>query len=93
MEPPIVAALWPTIGTRSHEALIALISGPQNQADYPNGWRLAAYVKALQYDGWAFTKRDILKPGCRREITEYQLDRTDPATKAALAQSHGKGAV
>lgn len=83
--PPIVPAFWPTAGTRAAEALQALFDGPQNQADYWQGWRLAAYVKELEYDGWRFIKRDIHRPGCRRAITEYQLDRQDAATAAALA--------
>lgn len=82
--PPITPALWPTRGTRADEALHALISAPQNQADYWHGWRLAAYVKELEYDGWAFIKRDINRPGCRRSITEYRIDRADPGTSAAL---------
>lgn len=90
--PPVVAAFWPTSGTRADEALQALLTGRQNQADYWHGWRLAAYVKELEYDGWAFIKRDILKPGCRRVITEYELDRTDPSTAAALA-SRQRGAI
>ena len=89
--PPVVAALSPTAGTRAAEALAACISAPQNQADYWYGWRLAAYVKELEYDGWRFIKRDILKPGCRRVITEYELDRTDPCTAAALASRHSRG--
>lgn len=83
--PCVVPALWPTPGTRAAEALQALQTGPQNQADYPYGWRLAASVKSLEYDGWRFTKRDILRAGCRRAITEYALDRQDPSTADALA--------
>lgn len=83
--PPVVAALLPTRGTRADEALQAAIVGPINQADYWIGWRLAAYIKELEYGGWAFIKRDIIKPGSRRPITEYTLDRTDPSTAAALA--------
>jgi len=90
--PPVVAALLPTRGTRADEALQAAIFGPINQADYWIGWRLAAYIKELEYDGWAFIKRDIIKPGCRRPITEYTLDRTDPSTAAALA-SHENGNI
>ena len=90
--PPVVAALLPTRGTRADEALQAAIVGPINQADYWIGWRLAAYIKELDYDGWAFIKRDIIKPGCRRPITEYTIDRTDPSTAAALA-SHQNGSI
>lgn len=83
--PPVVPALWPTRGTRADEAIQSLLLGPQNQADYIDGWRLAAYVKALEYDGWRFIKRDISRPRCRRPITEYRLDRSDPSTAAALS--------
>lgn len=83
--PPVTPALWPTRGTRADEALQAMQQGPQNQADYWQGWRLAAYVKELEYLGWAFLKRDISRPRCRRSITEYRIDRTDPSTAAALA--------
>ncbi len=84
LEPPVVAALWPTDGTRAAEALAALLKAPQNQADYWRGWRLAAYVKELAYDGWAIRSLPISKPGCRREIAEYRIDYTDPGTAAAL---------
>jgi len=87
--PPIVAAFWPTSGTRADEALQALIAGPQNQADYLQGWRLAAYVKGLEYDGWKFIKRDIIRAGCRRPITEYSIDRADPSTAVALRPKGG----
>ena len=90
--PPIVAAFWPTVGTRADEALQALLTASQNQADYWQGWRLAAYIKELEYCGWKFIKRDILRPGCRRPITEYTIDRTDPSTAAAIA-SRQKGAI
>lgn len=83
--PQVVPALWPTNGTRPAEALAAVIACPVNQAEYHDGWRLAAYIKELEYDGWRFIKRDIVRPGCRRAITEYSLDRSDPATAAALA--------
>lgn len=87
--PPVVPAYWPSKGTRSDEALQALIESPQNQADYWQGWRLAAYVKDLEYDGWSFHKRDITKPGCRAPITEYSINRDDPGTAAALAMRKG----
>lgn len=83
--PPVTPANWPTSGTRADEAMQALLAGPQNQADYWQGWRLAAYIKELEYYGWAFIKRDITRPRCRRPITEYALDRTDPSSAAALA--------
>ena len=87
--PPVVPALWPAAGTRAAEALAALLTGPVNQADYRRGWRLAAYIQSLKYDGWRILSRAIRRPGCRREIAEYRLDRTDPATAAALAARKG----
>ena len=84
LEPPIVAAFWPATGTRAAEALDALLTGPQNQADYWRGWRLAAYVNQLRCDGWGNVSRLMVKPGCRREISEYRLDYGDPGTVAAL---------
>ena len=82
--PPVVPAFWPTKGTRADEALQALLAAPQNQAEYWRGWRLAAYVKELEYDGWRFIKRDITRPNCRRPIAEYTIDWADPGTAAAL---------
>lgn len=87
--PPVMPAFWPTAGTRADEALQALIKAAQNQADYWESWRLAAYVKDLEYDGWCFHKRNITKPGCRRPITEYSLNKDDPGTAAALAMRQG----
>lgn len=82
--PPVLPAVWPDAGTRAREALDALLSRPQNQADYVDGWRLAAYVQTLKYDGWAVRSRLIHKAGCRREIAEYSLDLGDPSTRAAV---------
>ena len=90
--PPVVPACWPAAGTRADEALQALLTAPQNQADYWHGWRLAAYIRELTDFGWVFIKREITKPGCRRPITEYAIDRTDPGTATALA-SHQKGSI
>jgi len=84
LEPPVVAAFWPSNGTRAAEALDALLTGPQNQADYWRGWRLAAYVRELRDDGWGIVSCLIRKPGCRREISEYRLDHADSGTLAAL---------
>ncbi|MER2518972.1 MAG: hypothetical protein ABTR92_21705 [Candidatus Accumulibacter phosphatis] len=84
--PQATIAISPKPGTRPDEALNALLTGPQNQAEYDGqGWRLAAYVQQLEDRGWRFITRDIVRPGCRRPIAEYQLDRGDPGTAAALA--------
>ena len=91
--PPIVPARIPTPGTRAAEALQALIHAPQNQAEYEGiGWRLAAYVQTLEDFGWGILSRSITRPGCRRPIAEYRLDRTDPRTAAALA-SRQRGSI
>lgn len=86
--PAFPAPIWPTKGTRAYEALTALIKGPQNQADYFDGWRLAAYVKSLEYLGWRIVSNHIARPNCRKPISEYRLDITDPGVKSAIA---GKG--
>ena len=91
--PPVEAASWPNDNTRAYEALQALLTGPQNQADYRDGWRLAASVKLLEYGGWAFCKRDIRRPHCRSTITEYALDRQHPATAAALNARQQRGSI
>ena len=84
--PPIVPARIPTSGTRAAEALQALMHASQNQAEYEGmGWRLAAYVQTLEDFGWCILSRSITRPGCRRPIAEYRLDRSDPRTAAALA--------
>lgn len=82
--PKLPAPIWPTKGTRAHEALTALIKGPQNQADYFDGWRLAAYVQSLEYLGWRFIRSEISRPRCRRTIAEYRLDLTDPGVTSAI---------
>lgn len=91
LEPPVVAASWPNPNTRDGEALAALLVAPQNQADYWSSWRLGASIKSLQYKGWEFIKRNIIKPGCRKAIAEYELDRTAPSVKAALAFRGSEG--
>lgn len=86
---PVTPARWPKAGTRAAAALHALIDGPQNQADYSPGWRLAAYVQSLEYDGWAILSRLFKHPRCASPIAEYTLDRQDPATAAALNVREG----
>jgi hypothetical protein len=82
---PVVPAQWPRSRTRADEALQALLTGPQNQYDFRSGgWRLAANVQKLEDLGWRFFTREIMRPGCRKTIKEYRVDRTDPGTAAAL---------
>ena len=91
--PPVTPACWPKEGTRAAAALEALIAGPQNQADYRPGWRLAAYVQSLEYDGWRIRSRLFRHPRCARPIAQYTLDRQDPATAAALAKRKQGGFI
>lgn len=91
--PPVTPACWPNEGTRAAAALEALIAGPQNQCDYQPGWRLAAYVQSLEYDGWCIRSRLFKHPRCARPIAEYTLDRQDPATAAALAKRKQAGGI
>jgi hypothetical protein len=91
--PAATPAIWPTAGTRKADALAALIAGPQNQCDYQPGWRLAAYVQSLEYDGWCIRSRLFKHPRCARPIAEYTLDRQDPATAAALAKRKQAGGI
>ena len=91
--PPVTPACWPKEGTRAAAALEALIAGPQNQCDYQPGWRLAAYVQSLEYDGWCIRSRLFKHPRCARPIAEYSLDRQDPATAAALAKRKQAGGI
>lgn len=83
--PTVIAARWPAPNSRADNALAALLTCPQNQADYVDGWRLAAYIRELRDLGWAILTCSIIRPGCRREITEYRLDFAVPETKAGLA--------
>ena len=91
--PAATPAIWPTAGTRKSDALQALIAGPQNQCDYRPGWRLAAYVQSLEYDGWCIRSRLFKHPRCARPIAEYTLDRQDPATAAALDKRKQAGFI
>ena len=91
--PPVTPAYWPKDGTRAAAALEALIAGPQNQADYRPGWRLAAYVQSLEYDGWRIRSRLFKHPRCACPIAEYTLDRQDPATAAALDKRKQAGFI
>ena len=90
---PVVAiAVWPNPHTRAGEVLAAALAGPVNQYDYRGHWRLAASIQHIEDDGWCFIAREVIRPNCRRPIAEYSIDRTDPATAAALA-SRQKGLV
>ena len=82
--PTTTPATWPREGTRAHHALLALLKGPQNQADYSPGWRLAAYIQDLEYLGWHIRSRMFKHPRCPNPIAKYSIDFQDPATAAAI---------
>ena len=90
--PPVTPAIRPMPGTRTAQALAALLRGPVTQADHAHGWRLAASVHALISDGWAITSTPVTRPGCRAPIALYALNRDDPATRAALDAKGGADA-
>ena len=50
---------------------------------------MAAYVQSLEGAGWRFITRWIKCSGCKGPIKEYELDRADPATAAALVVKAG----
>ena len=89
IELPVFPAIWPTEDTRAYECLIALLQGPQNQADYPNDWRLTAHINKLKALNWAICRRYIEHWGCRAPIAEYELNRQDPAVIAGLRVRQG----
>lgn len=65
----------PPCGTRAHEVLRVLRDGPLNQIQWlemKKGWRLAATVKELRYDGWPIeTGRLYTAAGAR--IAKYRM--------------------
>lgn len=88
---PRPAPIPPTPHTNKHAALSALIAGPVTQAEFTAiSWRLAEYVRQLKADHWAIRAREVRHDG--RVISEYRLDMTDEATRAAVA-AHVVGAV
>ncbi len=88
---PKPAPVHPTPGTKKHAALSALIAGPVTQAEFTAiSWRLAEYVRQLKADHWAIRTREV-RHG-KSIISEYRLDLTNDATRAAVA-AHVMGAM
>lgn len=65
----------PPCGTRAHEVLRVLRDGPLNQIqrlDMKKGWRLAAIVKAVRFDGCPIEARRLCaRSGAR--IAKYRM--------------------
>ena len=92
-ERPAVNPRWPTPGTLAYEALARMLSGERlTQISFGfHGWRLAAYVKELQYLGWSVCKGEVAAPAAhktRKPIREYFL-----SPETILAARTGKGAA
>ena len=81
-----IRAIEPAAGSRAAALLDAMAkSGPQSEANYPYGKQLPTHIKNLEKLAWAFIKRTVVCPECHHIGMEYDLDRQDPATAAALA--------
>ena len=92
-ERPAINPRWPTPGTLVYEALARMLSGERlTQISFGfHGWRLAAYVKELQYLGWSVCKGEVAAPAAhktRKPIREYFL-----SPETILAARTGKGAA
>jgi len=64
IEPPPFAAKWPQEGTHPADVLARMLAGERlTQPSYGfHGWRLAAYVKELEYHGWQIPRADVPPP-------------------------------
>ena len=92
-ERPAVNPRWPTPGTLAYEALARMLSGERlTQISFGfHGWRLAAYVKELQYNGWPICKGEVAASAgyqVGKPIREYFL-----SPETILAARTGKGAA
>ena len=77
LETPAFCPKLPTAGTRTAQALADLVEGDITQLDWlpPNpfkGWRLAAYIKDLDYLGWE-PESVFVKCGQKKPIKRYSL--------------------
>jgi hypothetical protein len=75
--PPFLAQL-PAQDTHAADTLARLLTGERlTQPSYGfHGWRLAAYIKELDYLGWPIQRQDVPPPrSCQttRPIREYWL--------------------
>lgn len=89
-ERPAINPRWPTPGTLVYEALARMLSGERlTQIGFGfHGWRLAAYVKELQYMGWSVCKGEVTAPTAYKAgkpIREYWLS-SDTITAARTAK-------
>lgn len=78
IEPPALAAHHPSPDTHAADTLARLLTGERlTQPSYGfHGWRLAAYIKELDYLGWPIQRQDVPPPrSCQttRPIREYWL--------------------
>jgi len=76
LPPPEFKPSWPEHGTNPANALERLIAGERlTQPSFGlRCWRLAAYVKELDYLGWPIRASWVHFPGYLRPIKEYWLD-------------------
>lgn len=81
---------WPNSGTLAAEALVRLLTGERltQPAFGTSRWRLAAYIKDLDYLGWPVKSAPIHFPGRARPIAQYWLD-----TKTIMAARALRGAT
>lgn len=90
-ERPSISPRWPTPGTLVYEALARMLSGERlTQISFGfHGWRLAAYIKELQYLGWSVCKGEVTAAAAhktRKPIREYFI-----SPEIILAARTGKG--
>ncbi len=75
LPPPTFNPVWPNHGTLAAEALARLLTGERltQPAFGTSRWRLAAYIKDLDYLGWPVKSAPIHCPGRTRPIAQYWL--------------------
>ncbi|QIN62477.1 hypothetical protein SBC1_24920 [Caballeronia sp. SBC1] len=90
LPPPEFNPVWPTHGTNPKAALDRMLTGERiTQPSFgTNRWRLAAYVKELDYLGWPVKSEWVKEPGYHRPIKRYWLD-----PKTILAARSLRGAA
>ncbi|WAL82778.1 hypothetical protein OYT13_24095 [Pandoraea sp. XJJ-1] len=75
LPPPEFKPTWPVSDTLPAEALARLLTGERltQPAFGTRRWRLAAYVKTLDYLGWPIEREWVHTPGYSRPIKRYWL--------------------
>ncbi|CAN5873317.1 hypothetical protein BH11PSE12_BH11PSE12_20500 [soil metagenome] len=86
LPPADINPRWPNPNTNPGKVAARLLTGERlTQPSFGlNNWRLAAYVKELDYMGWPIEAADVPRPkeyGEGRPIREYWLS---PATLTAI---------